>query len=78
MKRLGTRQELANNHSSRGGLVCALTCLRLKGQLSHPHNEPLCYPTLLGAGLLIGIVRSKQNTKKGTRLSPFDATRDDN
>ncbi len=34
--------------------------------------------TLLGAGLLIGIVRSKQNTKKGTMLSPFDATRDHN
>ncbi len=34
--------------------------------------------TLLGAGLLIRIVRSKQSTKKGTMLSPFDATRDDN
>ncbi len=34
--------------------------------------------TLLGAGLLIGIVRSKRSTKKGTMLSPFDATRDHN
>jgi len=32
--------------------------------------------TLLGASLLIGIVRSKRSTKKGTMLSPFDATRD--
>ncbi len=31
--------------------------------------------TLLGAGLLIGIVRSKRSTKNGTMLSPFDANR---
>jgi hypothetical protein len=32
--------------------------------------------TLLGAGLLIGILRSKRSTKNSAMLSPFDATRD--
>ncbi len=34
--------------------------------------------TLLGAGLLIGIVRSKRSTKNSTVLNPFARTRDDN
>ena len=34
--------------------------------------------TLLGAGLLIGIVKSKRSTKNSTILSPFARTRDHN
>ena len=34
--------------------------------------------TLLGAGLLIGIVRSKRSTKNSTVLNPFARTRDHN